>query len=243
MTSHYGSVFPEGASINDGIDPQLCSLQYTSVERVARAAQSLGKGTLLAKLDIKSAYRVIPVHPDDCCLLGFEWQGAHFIDGMRLFGLRSAPIIFTAVADAVEWIIRQWGINDIDHYIDDFVIIGPPKSDVCGQALGMTIRTCTKLGAPLAMDKLEGPSHCITFLGIEIDTVARVLRLPPIKLTRLRKALQQWSSQRACERHELESLIGTLQHACRVIKPGRSFLRQIIDLLHIPRCSHHHGAP
>jgi len=40
-------------------------------------------------------------------------------------------------------IIRQWGINDIDHYIDDFVIIGPPKSDVCGQALGMTIRTCT----------------------------------------------------------------------------------------------------
>ena len=66
------------------MDPQLCSLQYTSVEWVARAAQSLGKGTLLAKLDIKSAYRVIPVHPDDCCLLGFECQGAHFIDGMLL---------------------------------------------------------------------------------------------------------------------------------------------------------------
>jgi len=155
------------------------------VDRVARAAQSLGKGALLAKIDIKSAYRLIPIHPDDRCLLGFEWQGAHFIDGMLLFGLRSAPIIFTAVADAVEWIIRQWGINDIDHYIDDFVIIGPPKSDVCGQALGMTIRTCRELGAPLAMDKLEGPSHCITFLGIEIDTVAGVLRLPPDKLIRL----------------------------------------------------------
>ena len=36
--------FPEGASVNDGKDPQLCSLQYTSVERVACAAQSLGKG-------------------------------------------------------------------------------------------------------------------------------------------------------------------------------------------------------
>ena len=232
--------FPEGASVNDGIDPHLCSLQYTSVDRVARAAQSLGKGALLAKIDIKSAYRLIPIHPDDRCLLGFEWQGAHFIDGVLPFGLRSAPIIFTAVADALEWIVRQRGVNDIDHYIDDFVIIGPPKSDVCGQALGMTIRTCRELGAPLAMDKLEGPSHCITFLGIEIDTVAGVLRLPPDKLIRLRKALQQWSSRRACERRELESLIGTLQHACRVIKPGRSFLRQMIDLLRIPRRSHHH---
>jgi len=41
--------FPEGASVNDGIDPHLCSLQYTSVDRVARAAQSLGKGALLCE--------------------------------------------------------------------------------------------------------------------------------------------------------------------------------------------------
>jgi len=148
--------FPEGASVNDGIDPYLCSLQYTSVDRVARADQSLGKGALLAKLDIKSAYHLIPIHPDNRCLLGFEWQGAHLIDGMLPLGLRSAPIIFTAVANALEWIVRQQGVNDIDHYIDDFIIIGPPKSDVCGQALGMTIRTCRELEAPLAMDKLEG---------------------------------------------------------------------------------------
>ena len=62
-------------------------------------------------------------------------------DGMLPFGLRSAPIIFTAVANALEWIVHQRGVSDIDHYIDDFVIIGPPNSDVCGQALGMTIRT------------------------------------------------------------------------------------------------------
>ena len=38
--------FPPGASVNDGIDPEVCSLQYTSVEKVARVAQRLGKGTL-----------------------------------------------------------------------------------------------------------------------------------------------------------------------------------------------------
>ena len=232
--------FPEGASVNDGIDPQLCSLQYTSVERVARAAQSLGKGALLAKLDVKAAYRLIPVHPDDRWLLGFEWQGSHYVDGMLPFGLRSAPIIFTAVADAMEWMFRQHGVSTIDHYLDDFIIIGPPRSRVCGHALDLILGMCEDLGVPLALDKLEGPSDCIIFLGIEINTAAGILRLPADKLAHLRTVLQQWSSRRACERRELESLIGTLQHACRVIKPGRSFLRQMICLLRIPRRPHHH---
>lgn len=55
---------------------------------------------------------------------------------MLPLGLCSAPLIFTVIADALEWIIRQQGVNGIDHYIDDFVITGPPKSDVCVHALG-----------------------------------------------------------------------------------------------------------
>lgn len=39
-------------------------------------------------------------------------------------------------------------------------------------------------------------------------------------------------------RRELESLFGFLQHACRVIRPGRSFLRRMIDLLRVR--PHHH---
>ena len=57
--------FPEGANVNEGICPALCTLTYTSVDRIARAAQSLGLGALLAKTDVKSAYRLVPVHPED----------------------------------------------------------------------------------------------------------------------------------------------------------------------------------
>ena len=57
--------FPEGASVNDGIDSRFCSIQYTSVDKIAKAAQSLGAGTLMAKLDVRAAYRLVPVHPDD----------------------------------------------------------------------------------------------------------------------------------------------------------------------------------
>ena len=89
----------------------------------------------------------------------------------------------------------------------------------------------TELGVPLATDKLEGPTQCLTSLGIEVDTQDGT-RLPADKLSRLQEALLQWTPQKACRRHQLESLIGTLQHACR---PGRSaFLRRMIDLLRIP---------
>ena len=64
--------FPPLASVNDGIDRELSSLQYTSVEKVARAAQRLGKGALLGKLDVQAAYRLIPVHPEDRLLLGSD---------------------------------------------------------------------------------------------------------------------------------------------------------------------------
>ena len=84
---------PEGASVNEGIRLGLCTLKYTSVEPVASAARRLSQGTLLAKLDIKSAYRLVPVHPSDRLLLGVLWDGAYYIDRALPFGLRSAPKI------------------------------------------------------------------------------------------------------------------------------------------------------
>ena len=231
--------FPEGASVNDGIDSRFCSIQYTSVDKIAKAAQSLGAGTLMAKLDVRAAYRLVPVHPDDRGLMGFQWRGALYIDGMLPFGLRSAPIIFTAVADALEWIFRQQGVEEIDHYLDDFITMGPSGSQVCGRNLDVIFQACEELGVPLAMEKLEGPTTRLIFLGIEIDTTSGSMRLPEEKLARLHQALQSWVGRKACTRRELESLVGLLHHACRVIRPGRSFLRRMIDLLRIPRRQHH----
>ena len=102
---------PPGVSVNDGIDPACCSLTYLSVEAVAQEAAVLGTGALMAKVDVESAYRLIPIHPDDHPLLGFSWQDNYFCDGMLPFGLRSAPIIFTAVANAIEWCVRREGVQ------------------------------------------------------------------------------------------------------------------------------------
>ena len=221
--------YPPGQSVNDGIDPELCSLSYITVERVAAR---YGRGTQLAKIDIESAYRLIPVHPQDRPLQAMAWNGDLYIDPMLPFGLRSAPKIFNAVADALEWYLHQNGIRYVFHYLDDFIVIGPPQSPVCAQAMATLDQACATLGIPIAEHKWDGPTACLTFLGIEVDTMASQLRLPADKLQRLKECLDGWSDKRTCGRRELESLIGLLNHACKVLRPGRPFLRRMIDLLH-----------
>ena len=133
---------PEGHSVNDGIDRELSSVAYTSVDDVIRRVLRLGKGALIAKADVKAAYRNIPVHPRDRWLLGMRWEGVTYIDGTLPFGLRSAPLLFTAVGDAIEWIATQRGAKWLRHYIDDFVAVGQRGTNECAEAMAIFKETC-----------------------------------------------------------------------------------------------------
>ena len=96
--------------MNDGISSNLCSLHYASVDDAVDIIKKLGRGTQLVKLDVKDAYRIVPVHPSDCHLLGIRWRDRTYVDRALPFGLRSAPKIFSALADLVAWVLDQQGI-------------------------------------------------------------------------------------------------------------------------------------
>ena len=181
-----------------------------------------GPGALMAKFDIEAAYRNIAVHPD------MKWRGQYFID----LTLRSAPFIFNSVADMVEWIlVNRHRVPDLLHYLDDFITAGPPQSPQCAANLNTAITVCKRLGLPLHPGKCAGPATSLTVLGIELDSIQQIARLPEQKLLALRDLIQSWLPRRWCNRRELESLIGHLHHAAKVVWPGRTFLRRMIDLL------------
>ena len=169
---------PEGGSVNDGISSNWCSLSYASIDDAAKLVVAVGRGALLAKLDIESAYRIVPVHPNDRHLLGMRWKGTIYVDKALPFGLCSAPKLFTAVADALAWMMQGCGACKVIHYLDDFLFVGKPVSSLCAEALQAALRLCRRLGVPVAMGKLQGPATSLTFLGIEMDTEAMELRLP-----------------------------------------------------------------
>ena len=153
----------------------------------------------MAKIDVESAYRLVPVHPQDRLLQAVERDGAAYVDPMLPFGFRSVPKILNAVADALEWCIRHQGVRHVFHYLDDFIVIGAPDSAECEEALATLNHTCGKLGVPIADHKRDGPTTCLTYLGIEVDTAASQLRLPQDKLLRLQCLLAEWGEERSVD--------------------------------------------
>lgn len=231
---------PTSRSINDGIDKEDFTLRYATIDDAVRLIHGLGSKAELAKIDIKSAFRTIPIRYEDRELLGIHWRGKFYIDCCLPFGLRSAPFIFNQYAEALEWILRNnYFITNIIHYLDDFLLVGRPESEDCAQALHLMLHVCRLLGFPIAENKVEGPTPLITFLGILIDTVKMELRLPSDKLEALLLLLQQWQHKKKVTKRELLSLIGKLSFAAKVIPAGRIFLRRLIDLSTSVKKLHH----
>ena len=232
--------YPEARSVNDRIDPELCSLQYASIDEALRFILLLDHRTQLVKVDLKSAYRLVPVHPEDRHLLGICLQGNTFVDQALPFGLRSAPKLFTALADAIGWALVQRDIPLLIHYLDDFLFFIPPFDPRPQALLSAVLSALQALGVPVAQDKIEGPSTTITFLGIVIDTCRFELRLPGPKLVHIRQLVQAWHSRRSGRYKEFEFLLGHLSHAATVIREGRIFLRHLFSLVAVARSRRRH---
>ena len=79
--------FPMGASVNDGIPSYRCSLRYPSIDLAIQQIFKVGQDAHLSKLDIKDAYQIVLVHPDDWPLLGMHWRRRYYIDTQLPFGL------------------------------------------------------------------------------------------------------------------------------------------------------------
>lgn len=227
--------YPKGSSesLNACIPIEDFTLQYIRIDDAISLVLEHGPGCFMTKTDIQSAFRIIPVHPEDWELLGMARKDHYYFDKALPFGLRSAPFIFNQLSESLEWLVKHYlKIPSIIHILDDFFIVQPPPSSHCATALCRILTLFTELNIPLAPNKTFRPTQVLEFMGITLDSVQMQARLPEDKLIRTRTLLYTWSSKRACVLRDLQYLIGSLQFACKVISPGRPFMQCIINLTH-----------
>ena len=123
--------FPKRKSVNDRLLKDHCSLHYSTIDDAIQHIMKLGRGTVLSKVDIKSAFRLLPVHPADSYLLEMQWKDRLFIDTCLPFGLRSVPKLFNILADLLTWILQQQGVTPLLLHRDNFLFIYPLSSNTC----------------------------------------------------------------------------------------------------------------
>ncbi len=225
---HDGSQ-PAGASMNDYATLDT----HYRFQTVDDAAKLMWPGYFMAKVDLKSAYRSVPISQHSQNFTGLQWQfGSQtvYMRDCRLpFGSKLAPGHFHRITQSVKRMMLRRGYSSIVVYLDDFWIIAPTRA-ACQEAQSVLIKLLRKLGFQISWTKVIDPTQVIVFLGVELDTINMCLRLPEDKLINIREELVAFSKRRRATKRQLMSLTGKLNWAAAVIHGGRVFLRRIIDL-------------
>jgi hypothetical protein len=219
---------PRGASVNDGISKEDFEIKYENVAHAAKWIRYYGHSCQLIKVDIKEAYRILPVHPLDQTLQGVICEEKLYFDRCLAFGNRAAPGIFCRFADLIAWIAVNQGLPAVLHYIDDF-LIAVPRGGM--EAKHLFLRLLEVLGIPYKPSKLEGPTTRLVFLGITLDTVAMTASIPNSKKEELLELMKEWRKKRWGFVDEVRSLIGTLIWMGQVMPQGRVFIQSFIELI------------
>ena len=222
---------PPGKGVNSYID-----IEKQTFQTIDSAVKMIEPGCYIAKIDLRHAYRSVPVHPANHTALGLKWKFSgdstftYLMDTRLPFGGRSAPGIFHRLTQAIRRMMIRRGYGHLVVYLDDFLIIGR-TFDECQKAYDTLMNLLIQLGFEISLNKLVTPCQKLTFLGVEINSVAMTLSLPESKLDDLRSSIDEFRTRKRATKRQLQRLAGKLNWACKVVYGGRTFLRRLLDLM------------
>ena len=230
--------WPKGASGNDTIDVEKGKCKYQKLDHVIDTLLKLGKFTKMSIFDIEHAYKIIPVHPDDVPKMGFYFNGYFYFDRTLAMGCRTSAKIFESFSTALEWVLKQkFSLKNLHHILDDFILLTKP-AELTEKQREIFMKVCKYLGIPLKMIKLQS-GYIVIYLGVELDSIKMEARLPQDKLDKCKDKIQSILAKSTVRRGELESVAGLLNFACKVVRPGRAFLRRIYNIIATSKSKFH----
>lgn len=220
--------YPPSNSVNDFIDTKFSTVQYSSFDKAISIVEKLGQNALIAKMDIKSAFRLLPVYPGDFNLLGFKIDSDYFIDKCMPMGCSISCSTFETFSTFLHWLTtKESNSENLDHYLDDFFFAGTANSNDCQSLMTTFVNICNKLQVPIADEKTEGPTCVMEYLGLTIDTQEMTVKIPDKKLKELLVLIREVAFSKKVTLKKLQSLCGVLAFCTRAIPAGRAFSRRL----------------
>ena len=187
----------------------------------------------MAKIDLKHAYRPVPIHPANYQATGCKWRfsgddlNTFFYDTHLPFSAKNSPSIFHRITQAVRCMMAHRGYHNIFVYLDDFLVIGGTKVE-CEHAYNILLALLRDLGFTISQHKLVPLTQQLVFLGVQLDTVSCTSTLLRKKLAELQAIVSSFQGKHRATKNQLQRLTSKLNWACRVVFGGRTFLRCIL---------------
>lgn len=176
-------------------------------------------------VDIKSAFRQVPVFPPHRQLQGFRWNfngtNEYFVDNCPCFGLSCGPRIFHKISSAIARMLVKRRVRVVP-YLDDFLIVGETR-DECLQSQQILLTLLGTLGFPVNWKKVIHPTQRIQFLGLILDSRSQTIELPEAKTCDIIERCTEFSHAVRISKKELQRLVGVFCFASRAIRGARTF--------------------
>ena len=179
-------------------------------------------------MDLKSAFRLLPVYHGDFDLLCFKIVEKFYIEKCIPMGCSVSCATFERFSTCLHWVIKnKSGSKNIDHYLDDFLFGGIKDTNECKNLMLQFEKICSEIGVLVVNEKTEGPSTIIEYLGLTIDTVNMLIKNPEKKVQDLLKKIKLFSYGKKVTLKELQSMCGSLAFCAKALPAGRSFSRRL----------------
>lgn len=224
----------DGTSVNDRCADPVTVIKHDTIAAILAHA-NVGDHALV--VDVRAAYRLLPIHPSDVPFLGMRMpDGSLYFDAAAPFGLRASPAAFFSVTSLIRAIIEGAARSCIPDanprvyaYVDDFIIISKALDRTEADMLKAAVRLHLVHAGAFPADNKWQTGQKVTYLGASIDFHRGIVSLTPEKLEKRRAALASLraqataatSSRLRLPRTTFRSVVGTLgQYAA--LTPGAS---------------------
>ena len=171
-------------------------------------------------------------------LLGICINGKFFFDSTLPFGCTLSCSLFEEIASALDWALVHRTGHPICHYLDDFLFYQSTYEE-CEFMLNEFKRMCQFIGFPISIKKTYEPCQSLKFLGITIDTVNMVLRVPQSKHSNALTVIDDLLKRRKCQLREIQAIYGLLNFLEKCVRVGCPFLRRLYNLTKSKPLHHH----
>ena len=222
-------------NLNDHL--QYESFRYSSVDDAVEASFP---GGWYGKLDLSNYFVSFPLHPSVRKHFCFRFEGVLYQFTAMPFGLSTAPRVCTQLLSVIQFALAEQGITDI-RYLDDFFLIAKLEKDMA-RDLRIAQSVIRPFGLVVNPDKTDGPAQQLSFLGVQLDSVAQTVSCTPERVEELTTLLRSFLRQRVITRAHTASLIGKLSFATQLLPGARPFMRRLLDTL-LQCKSRRHSAP
>ena len=203
------------------LKPLNCFIPYEhfKMESIHMLKDLLKKGDYMVKIDLNDAYLTVPIWQNHQKYLRFLWRDSLLEFACLLFGLASAPRVFTKLLKLVLSILRQRGIRLIV-YLDDILLMAPSVEQVLQHAAS-TLNLLEGLGFTVNyLKSVLVPSQQMEFLGSLVNSLDLSLSLPRDKIRKIQSKCQDLLNTPVTTVRELSKFLGLLSSSIQAVFPA-----------------------